>query len=250
MSFFPGWPGQRRGAITLTFDDSVVSHLDNAAPILDRYGFRGTFYVLPGPDSLFEQHIDRWRKVYEAGHELGNHTVSHPCSRKHPFTAADRALEGWTLERICDDIDQATRRLGQLFTGAVSTTFAYPCGESFVGEGPSFASYVPEVARRFVAARGVTWAINDPVDCDLHHLASWVVHDTGAEELIALVQETVAAGGWGVFCFHGIGGDHLSVSVEALEGLLRYLREHEAEIWVDTVASIGTYLSTIRSGKQ
>lgn len=247
MTSFPGWPQARRCAISLTFDDSLLSHLEHAAPILDRHGLRGTFFVLPEPGSLFEQHIHGWRKVRETGHELGNHTVSHPCSGKHPFVPADRALEGWTLERICDDIDQATRRLVELVPGVGPMSFAYPCGESFVGAGPAYTSYEPEVARRFVAARGVAWAINDPLRCNLHNLGSWVVQNITAEQMISLVRETAEAGGWGIFCFHGIGGEHLPVSVEALEGLARYLRDHQDQIWIDTVVAIGTYLSSLRS---
>lgn len=247
MTAFPVWPANRRSAISLSFDDALTSHLEHAAPILDRYGLRGTFYVNPGPESMFEKQIDRWRKVHEAGHELGNHTISHPCSGKHPFTPADRALERWTLEMICTDIDQASRRLIDLVPDLGPVSFAYPCGESFVGEGPTYTSYEPEVARRFVAARGVAGVINDPLTCNLSNLGSWIVQDVGAEQLIARVRETVEAGGWGIFCFHGVGGEHLPVSVEALEGLVRFLREHEDEIWVETVVTIGKYLSTLRA---
>ena len=240
MRFFPGWPEQKRGAISLTFDDALLSQLDEAVPLLDRYGLRGTFYVNPGDGSMFERHIDRWRKVYENGHELGNHTISHPCSGRHPFTPADRALESWTLEMIQSDIDTATQRLQDLIPGIGPVSFAYPCGETFVGQGDSYTSYIPEVARRFLAARGVGSSDNDPATCNLHNLGSWVVQDVRAEQMITMVEATVEAGRWGIFCFHGIGGEHLRVETGALEGLVRYLKEQrEREIWVDTVAAIG-----------
>lgn len=53
-----------------------------------------------------------------------------------------------------------------------------------------------------------------------------------AQDLIAYVQDVQKAGGLGVFMFHGVGGDYLTVSSEAHQGLLRYLKAHEAEIWV------------------
>ncbi len=137
MRSFKGWPGNRRAAISLSFDDSVLSHLQNAFPVLQRWGLRGTFYVLPGEGSLFEEHLDGWRALSENGHELGNHTLSHPCSRRHDFTPPERALEGWTLQQIEADIDAATQRLRELIPGLGSMSFAYPCGESFVGEGPT-----------------------------------------------------------------------------------------------------------------
>lgn len=245
MRAFQGWPGNRRAAISLSFDDSVLSHLENAFPVLQRWGVRGTFYVLPGEGGLFEKHLDRWRALHAAGHELGNHTLSHPCSREHRFTPPKHALEGWTIERIEADIDGATRRLKELVPGLGPVSFAYPCGESFVGEGPSRTSYVPSVARRFVVARGVGNTDNDPRTCDLHMVHSWLVTGVSADAMIALIQPTVEAGRWGIFCFHGIGGDHASVATEALEGLVRYLKEREDEIWVDTVYAVGSYLASV-----
>lgn len=247
MSAFQSWPGKRRAAISLSFDDSVLSHLENAFPVLQRWGLRGTFYVLPGEGSFFEAHIDRWRLLHENGHELGNHTLSHPCSREHRFTPPKNALEEWTLEQIEADIDAATQRLEALVPGLGPMSFAYPCGESFVGEGPSRRSYIPSVARRFAVARGVGNTDNDPHTCDLHMVHSWLVTGVSAEQMIAMIQPTVEAGRWGIFCFHGIGGDHASVATEALEGLARYLKEREDEIWVETVDAVGRYLAGART---
>src|SRR5690606_14099967 len=44
-SSFAGWPGGKRAAVSLSFDDAAVSQLDYVVPILNRYGVRGTFYV-------------------------------------------------------------------------------------------------------------------------------------------------------------------------------------------------------------
>jgi len=248
MSAFQGWPGSRRAAISLSFDDSVPSQLENAFPVLQRWGLRATFYVLPGEGTPFEARIDDWRAVHTSGHELGNHTLSHPCSRRHPFTPPGRGLEDWNLELIEADIDAAAQRLEELIPGLGPMSFAYPCGENFVGEGPSRASYVPSVARRFAVARAVGNADNDPRTCDLHWVRSWMAADVSAEEMIAMIRPTIELGRWGIFCFHGIGGDHLSVETDALDGLARYLKDREDEIWVDTVYAVGRHLAAAQAG--
>jgi hypothetical protein len=38
-------------------------------------------------------------------HELGNHTVTHPCSRNFPFSR-ENVLEDYTLERLDGDLVQ------------------------------------------------------------------------------------------------------------------------------------------------
>ena len=62
----------------LTYDDGLNIDLSNVIPALDSVGLKGTFYISDYFDGLNAQ-IDRWRKAAAEGHELGNHTIWHPC---------------------------------------------------------------------------------------------------------------------------------------------------------------------------
>lgn len=80
-------PRSCRG-ICFTFDDAYESTLRNALPLLDRNGFKGTFYVVSakaGATSDWDRPHDRplaglelLRTAASAGHEIGNHTRTHP----------------------------------------------------------------------------------------------------------------------------------------------------------------------------
>lgn len=65
-------------ALVLTFDDGYASHLDLVAPLLLRYRFSGTFFVVP---ALIEtQGYLSWqdlRKLAFLGMEIGSHGMSH-----------------------------------------------------------------------------------------------------------------------------------------------------------------------------
>ena len=76
-------------ALSLTFDDARDSQLDVAVPILDAHGIRATFFVLPGPASHRQSD---WQTVLRNGHQIGNHTVTHPCSANFAFSRMN-ALE-------------------------------------------------------------------------------------------------------------------------------------------------------------
>jgi len=243
---FAGWPAGIKAAVSLTFDDAAPSQLDHAIPILNRYGLHGTFYVNPGPGSRFELRLDEWRRARDQGHELANHTVAHPCSGNFPFIDEDRALELWTERRMEADIVEASRRLRELVPGTGEFSFAYPCGQTFLGRGAERRSYVPIVAKHFRVARGVGESANDPRICDLHCLSSWMVTGLSGEELIAKLQPAIEAGHWAIYCFHGIGGDHIPIDLGAFEELARYLAEHRASIWTGTVQAIGSYLQERR----
>src|SRR5262245_27011020 len=72
------WPKGKLAAIVLTYDDAMVSQLDNAVPQLASAGFKGTFFLAGG---MAPDYMRRWRDVQRAGHELGNHSVFHPCPK-------------------------------------------------------------------------------------------------------------------------------------------------------------------------
>ena len=74
------WPEARRGAVSLTFDDGSESQLRRAFPILTERGLRATFYLVP-KDNDYAARLAPWRVVHEAGHEIGNHSLRHVCTR-------------------------------------------------------------------------------------------------------------------------------------------------------------------------
>src|SRR5512138_1743299 len=68
---FP-WPDGQRAAVSLAYDDSLPSQLDNAIPALDRHGLKGSFYLTLAADPVRDR-LEDWRAAARNGHELGNH---------------------------------------------------------------------------------------------------------------------------------------------------------------------------------
>jgi hypothetical protein len=239
------WPGGRQGAISLTLDDAGTTHPANAIPVLDRCGLKGTFYITYTSEK-FEQAYEAWRAAFARGHEIGNHSRRHPCSGNFHFIT-DNALEDYTLEQMEAELREAQTDMQRLFPRLDRCTFAYPCGQTFVGRGRERKSYVPLVAELFPAGRGVGESANRPDRCDLACLSSWMVSGETAAQLIARVEQAVAAGDWGIFCFHGIGGEHFPIATEAFEGLVSHLAENRDRIWTDTVLAIADHVHSQRS---
>ena len=95
-----------------------------------------------------------WREISRAGHEIGNHTIGHPCSKALFDDPNLRCLESMTLAEIEADIVEASRRLREGIPEQADFSFCYPCYQEHVGEGLTRQSYVPVVARHFIAGRG------------------------------------------------------------------------------------------------
>ena len=73
------WPDGKKAAVVFTYDDGLDCHLDVAVPQLDEFGFKGTFFCTGNSKSLFNR-MEEWREITQKGHELGNHTLFHPCN--------------------------------------------------------------------------------------------------------------------------------------------------------------------------
>ncbi|MGH8476791.1 MAG: polysaccharide deacetylase family protein [Methylococcales bacterium] len=124
--------------VVLTFDDGLLDNFENAAPILDEFGYQATFFVIPGFDDVV-----RWvnpktcawseskapdfsipfpsmqkhhrRQLLESGMEIGCHTMNHPKLNKIP------------KQRLNIEIaDSKTLLEDQL--GSPIATFCYPKG--------------------------------------------------------------------------------------------------------------------------
>lgn len=238
------WPGGARVAVSLSFDDARPSQLDLGIPVLDRLGVRGTFYI--GPDRARERLKD-WQRALAAGHELGNHSLRHTCSGNFIWGARN-VLENMTLDQMDEDLAEASRRIEEFF-GTAPKTFAYPCGQTFVGRGEQRRSYVPLVARRFVAGRGFREEFfNRPDFCDLAALAGTEMDGVPFDRLVATVEQAAAHGLWVILVGHDVGTQpRQCVAAETLERFCAWCRDPEHGVWIDTVAAVASHLAVARS---
>ncbi len=241
------WPEGKRAAISLTFDDARFSQIDQGLPILDEYGVKATFYVSIRP---LEERVDEWKRAVANGNEIGNHSLTHPCSGNFPF-ARERALEEYTIERIRSELDEASNIIERLL-GVRPVSYAYPCGQKFVGRGRNLRSYIPVVAEKFIAGRGWMdeWA-NDPAFCDLAQLMAMELDGKDFEQVKQIIDRTLTNGGWLVFCGHDIGegGRRQTTLASTIRAICEYAQDPANGVWLDSVENIARYIIKERSDK-
>jgi peptidoglycan/xylan/chitin deacetylase (PgdA/CDA1 family) len=102
--------------VMITFDDNTIGQYTIAAPAMERYGFRGVFFVmtvaLNKPGYMSAQQI---QDLHARGHTIGCHTWDHHDVRT--YTPAD-----WITQ-----LHKPTRQLENI-TAAPVQYFAYPFG--------------------------------------------------------------------------------------------------------------------------
>jgi peptidoglycan/xylan/chitin deacetylase (PgdA/CDA1 family) len=227
------WPDGARAAVVLTYDDALESQLDHAVPELDAAGFKATFFL----SGVQQKDVDRWRAAAAEGHELGNHTIFHPCSKADFPADARYTSEAYTPESMLKEIAQQ----GVLLTaidGRPRHGFATPCGESRAG-GQDYLEPLRQ-SGLVTYARGVVTLpadlSRDVATIDPMHVPSQGFGEgTTTAQLIDLVQRAEAGNGWAVFLFHGVGGDHLQVTDAVHRDFIAWLSAHRREVWVATL---------------
>jgi peptidoglycan-N-acetylglucosamine deacetylase len=220
----------KKCAVVLTYDDALNVHLDQAIPLLDSLDFRATFYLtahFPGS----RNRISDWRKAALKGHELGNHTLFHPCIGGTPersWVAAEQNLNTYTMPRLLNEIAMTNVFL-QSLDGKSKRTFAYPCGDMTVRD----SSFAALIRNDFVASRGVKSEMLPADKLNFDNVGSYAINGHTGEQMIDLVKEAMKAKTVIVFLFHGVGGEHaLNVALPEHRKLLMFLKQHESEIKV------------------
>jgi peptidoglycan/xylan/chitin deacetylase (PgdA/CDA1 family) len=238
------WPNGARAAVSLSFDDARESQLDRGLPVFAEMRTKVTFYLTA--NNLGARAAD-WKKAAAAGHELGNHSMVHPCSGNFEWSRS-RALEDFTLDRMRRELMDAGRAI-ESATGVRPVTFAYPCGQTFVGRGRGVTSYVPLVSELFLSGRlWLSEAPNDPGYVDLAQLYGYPMDDVDFAALEPVVRDAVARGQWLVLAGHDIGetAGRQVTRVTTLRALTRYLQQPDQRVWLDTVGAVAAHVKKMR----
>jgi peptidoglycan/xylan/chitin deacetylase (PgdA/CDA1 family) len=228
------WPGNRAAAISLTFDDAMATQLDNVGPVLKKHGIHGTFFVTTGAEA-WRKRVAEWKGLALQGNEIAGHTVNHPCLLPQIKPHAQNYTPAMMEAEIRDSAQTILNEIGD----RRGLTFAYPCGNMSFGppaeQTRNAAIYQRYIAEHFFAARSYGWVGTVSAE----ELSILSVPDLGFTAdrdfrgLLEMAEPALRSHRWGVFTFHGVGGQWLSVSTDALDELAAYLARHP-EIWTAT----------------
>jgi peptidoglycan/xylan/chitin deacetylase (PgdA/CDA1 family) len=219
------WPGGHKAAIALTYDDALKSQLDIAIPQLDAAGLKGTFFLM---GRQMGDEVPRWHAAAAAGHELGNHTINHPCAKGSYDMPAQYTSEAYDVDVLLAEIGVMNGFL-QALDGKTLHAFATPCGQHVVGGRdylrPLQQAHLSSYIRDYLAMPSPTVSY-----------AGFV--GTSGADMIKWVADITRKGGAGVIVFHGVGGDYLNVSTDAHKQLVQYLKDHQQDIWTATFSEV------------
>jgi len=255
------WADDRQSAFSFSFDDGFISQFNNVKNILDQYGFKATFYIIP--PFLTDSLPGIWRygtwpmfeMMQSEGHELGSHTLNHPHLKQ--MSVGDTSAPN----TIVYELYHSRRMMEERITDTKCITFAYPFGEhnDLID---SLASLYYESARA-LGQHPNYWTLNS---MEWFKLNSREVHfdeprntlDDDLDELydfINWIGTSIDSQTWAIQLAHEVvpfseladllsQGSYYPISNEWLELLCDWLKANydENKIWIETVANITKYI--------
>jgi len=233
------WPEGKQIAISLSFDDARASQVDAGTALLDQYGVKGTFYVVP---NSVKQRLEGWKKAVASGHEIGNHSFNHPCTGNFPWSRP-KAIENYTLKQMRSELILANKDIKELL-GVEAEVFAYPCGQTYIGRGENTKSYVPVVSKLFLSGRGwLDEGPNAPQFCDLAQLTGMEMDGKDFEQILPLIENAKKSGAWLVLAGHEMGtSGNQTTRLSMLKKLIEYAQNPANGIWIAPVGTVAKYI--------
>jgi peptidoglycan/xylan/chitin deacetylase (PgdA/CDA1 family) len=246
MTPLPTFPNGAHCAVSLTYDDGIASHFEDVGPTLEANGLRGTFNITIARASVME-HTAEWRAMAARGHELGNHSLFHPCrstaETPRPWVGPYNLLD-YDERRLREELQVASFALN-LIDGQTERTYANTCWDTTIGSGAQERPMEPILADLFLAARGAL--THRPVDLahlDFMRLGSLHADQHSFDDLRAQVEAAIQSGGWLIYTMHGVGaGTHnLFIDHDQHRQFVEWLGQNQQRVWTATMIDVVRHL--------
>jgi sialate O-acetylesterase len=234
----------KKCAVVLTYDDAIDQHLDNAIPVLDSLGLKATFYVTAFSASM-QTRLNDWKKLASNRHELGNHTLFHPCigGTGREWVSKQNDLKNYSVRRMENEV-RMTNLFLQALDGKTKRTFAFTCGDMKIDD----SLFINGMKNDFVAARAVRNEIHKINEIDLYNVDCYMVNNHSFEQMKEWVDKAIQTNSLLVILFHGVGGGNsLDVSLQAHRDILKYIKQNQKDIYVAPMVEVADHVKKYQS---
>lgn len=233
------WLG-KKAAVVLTYDDAIDQHLDNAVPVLDSLGLKATFYITAFSTSI-QTRLNEWKKLAVNRHELGNHTLFHPCvggSAGREWVSKQNDLRYYSVKRMENEM-RMTNLFLQSLDGKTKRTFAFTCGDMKVED----SAFINGMKNDFVAARAVRDEMHKINEVDVYNVDCYVVNNHNFAQMKEWVDKAISTNSLLVILFHGVGGGNgLNVTIEDHRKILTYIKQQEKNLMIASMLETAEHI--------
>ena len=225
------WAGFRKGAVSFTFDDGAPSHVSDAAPLFDKYGYKGTFNLVVNwnPD------WSGFQKMAESGHEIASHSNSHgqnmsgeeESSKKNIASHIKQKYGIITVAYPNCNVPNENAVKSNYIVGRICNGSWQSMSDDMGKDGPSNWAKVPAI----------------------------MTGSQGTGDIQGPLKSAVSKGGWVAFLTHGFSGKnngsatYSPTDISAIEGALKYAQQNDKDVWVAPMGHVAMYIKERKAAK-
>jgi peptidoglycan/xylan/chitin deacetylase (PgdA/CDA1 family) len=227
------------GVASLSFDDGLVSQLDNAVPRLKRYSFAATFYIINLADQWGDSSyltIAQQKQLIAAGYEIGNHSSQH-----YDLVAEEDGSLPTEFGSAKADLAAAQARF-QRKLGVTPTTCAYPEGRTNAAVEKAAADAGLKGCRGTDGGENRNTHSKPYQAYDLYGIA--VDDTTTAAQITDAVTKAKKHNGWVIFLWHNVvptPADPYATSVTHFAAQLKAIKDSGIK-----VRTVGATLASLQ----
>jgi hypothetical protein len=229
------WSGFRKGAASFTFDDGAPSQVSDAAPVFDKYGYKGTFNLVYN----WNPNWSGFQGMADNGHEIASHSNSHGQNMSGEEASSKQNING-KIKQKYGIITVAYPNCNVPNESAVKSNYIVGriCNGSWKGmsdemgkDGPSNWAQTPAT---MTGAEGQIKSTND---------------------FTGRMQKVIQSNGWAAFLTHGFQGKnngnatYSPTDLGAIEGALKWAKENDKDIWVAPMGFVAMYIKERNASK-
>jgi peptidoglycan/xylan/chitin deacetylase (PgdA/CDA1 family) len=218
------FPKNKSAAISFTFDDGSREHFDVVVPLLNEFGFKGTFFVIAGltreqkcdplvpnrqRDWWAEVSWQEWRTAANQGHEIGNHSLTHPV-----------LTQVREQQRLGAEVVDSARLIEEKI-GQWPASFAYPYNKSSTDVRQFVLQHHHAVREERIRYGGPGFTL---AKANRH------------------IDRAIDKEIWIVPMIHGIGHGFDPLDPDVFRQHLQYIKDREAEVLVDTFGTVSAWV--------
>ena len=224
------WSGDRKGAASFTFDDGAPSHVSDAGPLFEKYGYRATFNLVTGwnPD------WNGFQGLANKGHEIASHSDTHGNPMSGEEASSKSTIENKIKQKYgCITVAYPNCTVPNKQAVKANYIIGRICNGSYevVGkDGPSDWAEVPSLMTGTTGLQGTSGF-------------------TGK------MKNAVSQGGWISFLTHGFttgnngSATYSPTNINDIEGALQWANQNDGDIWVAPMGYVAMYIKERKNSK-
>ena len=229
------WSGFRKGAASFTFDDGAPSHVSDAGPVFDKYGYKATFNLVYN----WNPNWSGFQGMADNGHEIASHSNSHGNNMSGEEASSKQNIKGKITQKYgvitvaypnCNVPNESTV-LQNYIVGRICNGSWQGMSDNMGKDGPSNWAKVPAI---MTGAEGSLKTTND---------------------FTGQMQKVVQSNGWVAFLTHGFQGKnngnatYSPTDLGAIDGALKWAQQNDKDIWVAPMGHVAMYIKERKASK-